>query len=187
MSFRSVAVYWYKALSYSFAIVCLLFLQLEPSSVWLKQEYGRKCFFPDSNGSFNLDKHLHDIEGTSRSFFALLVEGTPSSTDPAPPCVASQTTHSPTTPFFKSTKNNEGGHTFNVKIVKAQVTTLPNGKPDFKRLEQMHVHIDEASANVHTITNAIKSKWGAEFVVVTADGLPVDDSAGTHGIYEIVW
>ena len=72
-----------------------------------------------------------------------------------------------------------------MKVVKAKLNKLPGGKVDFDRIEQMHINIDEASANVHTITNAIKSKWGAQYFPVTGDGLPVDDSAGTQGIYRL--
>ena len=62
---------------------------------------------------------------------------------------------------------------------------LPNGKVEFEKLEQIHVNIDEASANGHTITNAIKSKWGVGYIVVTGDGLPINDSASTQGIYKV--
>ena len=51
----------------------------------------------------------------------------------------------------------------------------------------MHVSVDEPSANVNTITSAIQSRWGANYVVVTADGLEVDNSAGTRGMcYAVV-
>ena len=54
-------------------------------------------------------------------------------------------------------------------------------------MEQMHVSVDEPSANVNTITSAIQSRWGANYVVVTADGLEVDNSAGTRGMcYAVV-
>ena len=33
------------------------------------------------------------------------------------------------------------------------MSKLPNGKVEFEKLEQIHVNIDEASANGHTITN----------------------------------
>ena len=58
---------------------------------------------------------------------------------------------------------------------------MPNGKVEFERLEQTHISIDNRSANVHTVNNAIKMKWGSDFVVVTGDGLEVDDSSGTQG------
>ena len=73
--------------------------------------------------------------------------------------------------------------TFSVKIVKANMILLANGKVEFEQLEQVHISVDDHSANVHTVNSAIHAKWGAEFVVVTGDGLEVDDSAGTQGIY----
>lgn len=155
--------------------------------MWLRQEYGRKLFFPDRSGSFNLGRLLDCGEGTSRGFYALLVEGTPltnplqDDSNPTPPCVVAQDTNSNPPPLFKSTKKNEAPVAFNVKIVKSTLIKLPNGKVDFDRQEQVHISVNESSANVHTITNAVQAKWGASYIVVTGDGLPVDDSAGTQG------
>ena len=95
--------------------------------------------------------------------------------------MATQNTNTSAPPVFKSTRKNEGSASFNVKIVKATMIKQPGGKVDFDKQEQIHVNIDESSANVHTITNAVQSKWGTSYVVVTGDGLPVDDSAGTQG------
>ena len=66
--------------------------------------------------------------------------------------------------------------------MKANTNRLPNGKVEFERLEQAHISIDDRSANVHSINNAVQSKWGSDFVVVTGDGLEVDDSSGTQGV-----
>lgn len=69
-----------------------------------------------------------------------------------------------------------------MKVVKANMTKLPNGKVEFERLEQTHISLDDRSANVHTVNNAVQLKWGGDFVVVTGDGLEVDDSSGTQGV-----
>ena len=58
---------------------------------------------------------------------------------------------------------------------------MPNGKVEFEHLEQTHISIGNRSENVHTINNAIQMKWDSDFVVVTGDGLEVDDSSGTQG------
>ena len=63
------------------------------------------------------------------------------------------------------------------------MTKLTNGKVEFQRLEQTHIVLEEQTANVQTVTNAVQQKWGAEFVVVTGDGLQVDDSSGTQGTW----
>ena len=84
-----------------------------------------------------------------------------------------------TTLYFKSTVNRKttgSDGTFNVKVKKAWITQLVNGRVDFERGH------DERSANIHTVTNAVQSKWGSGYVVVTGDGLEVDNSAGTQGI-----
>ena len=45
-------------------------------------------------------------------------------------------------------------------------------------LEQTYICLYDHSANVHTVTNAVQSKRGADFI---GDGLEVDDSSGTQG------
>ena len=52
---------------------------------------------------------------------------------------------------------------------------------EFDRLEQTFVSIDESSTNINTITNAVQKKWGADYIIVTGDGLQIDDSSGTQG------
>lgn len=163
--------------------------------MWLKQEMGRRCYFPDSSGHFNIDAEGLGVSGFT---FGLIVEGTPLPTNRQPESSPSTTVASvpstsagagPSQPYYKPTiasKKTGADGNFNVKIVKAKVTKLPNGKVDFVRMEQMHVNVDEPSANVNTITSAIQSRWGANYVVVTADGLEVDDSAGTRGMYYMV-
>ena len=52
---------------------------------------------------------------------------------------------------------------------------------EFERLEQTHISLDEHNANVNMVTNAVHLKWGPEYVVVTGDGLEVDNSSGIQG------
>ena len=54
---------------------------------------------------------------------------------------------------------------------------------EFEKLEQTHVSLDDRTANVNTVTCAIQSKWESEYVVVTGDGLEVDDSSDTQGTW----
>ena len=68
-----------------------------------------------------------------------------------------------------------------IQVVKANITKLPNGKVEFERLKQTHINLDERTANVHTVTNTVQQKWGSEFIVVTGDGLEVENSSGTQG------
>ncbi len=70
----------------------------------------------------------------------------------------------------------------NVKIVKAIMSRKDDhSKPSFFNERQEHVDITEATANVVYINSAIRSKFGDDYVVVTADGLKIEDSSGTQG------
>ncbi len=51
------------------------------------------------------------------------------------------------------------------------------GQPDFSQLNQTFVTVTDITANVDYISSAVQRKWGADHVLVTADGLRLDDSA----------
>ena len=88
--------------------------QLNVHTVWLKQEFGRHCYFPDHTGKFLFDNEV------GQAVFALTVEGAPSQTSEKVPCTtpASNSAHS-SQPFYKSIANKKC--TFNVKVVKANM------------------------------------------------------------------
>ena len=153
-------------------------LQLDSRTVWLKQEFGRRCYFPDQNGQFNFGHEVGD------SVFGLTVEGAPvHHTSHTVPCATpSISPNSNNQPYYKSIGSKKET-TFNVKVVKANMRNLPNGKTEFERLEQTHISLDDHTANVNTVTSAVQSKWGADYIVVTGDGLEVDDSSGTQGSF----
>lgn len=112
---------------------------------------------------------------------ALTVEGAPPQhTTQTIPCSTSTIPSPSSTPHYKPINTKKDG-TFNVKVVKANMKKLPNGKVEFEQLEQTHINLDDSSANINTVTNAVQAKWGPEYVVVTGDGLAVDDSSGTQG------
>ena len=157
----------------SVILLHILILQLNVQTVWLKQEFGRRCYFPYQSGNFQFD---HDVGHT---VFALMVEGAPIQ---SVLCTTPSTNPTNSTPFYKPSGSKKD-LTFNVKVVKANMRRLPNGKVEFEKIEQTHISIDDRSANVHTVNNAVQSKWGPDFFVVTGDGLEVDDSTGTQGIY----
>ena len=41
--------------------------------------------------------------------------------------------------------------------------------------------LTEATANIYYITGMIQNKWGKDFVLVTGDGLKIEDSSGIQG------
>ena len=74
-----------------------------------------------------------------------------------------------------------------VKIVKATMTTGLNGKPEFTPLTQTFVDVTESTANTNYILNAVQRKWGSQYVIVTSDGLQIDDGSGTQGMLKTVF
>ena len=40
----------------------------------------------------------------------------------------------------------------------------------------------ETTVNVHYIRSAMQKRWGSDHVIVTADGLEIDDCSGTQHI-----
>lgn len=83
-------------------------------------------------------------------------------------------------PFFILGKRRLREHL--TSRLQASLKWLSNGKPEFKHLGQLFVDITEATANVHYIKGVVQKKWGADHIIVTADGLQLDDSPGTQGM-----
>ena len=69
----------------------------------------------------------------------------------------------------------------NVKIVKATMKPGVNGRPEFTPVTQTFVDVTESTANTTYILNAVQRKWGAQYVIVTSDGLQIEDGSGTQG------
>ena len=65
--------------------------------------------------------------------------------------------------------------------MQSNISKLSFGKLDFEKLGQIFVEVNESTANVDFITAYIQRKWGYDYVLVTNDGLRVEDSAGTQG------
>lgn len=158
-------------------------MQLDESTVWLKEELGPKAFFPDpSTCSFQFTSDV------GRSIRAFIVHGAPNRKNPFPAISVGSRSHNSVVtpsicgstyrPVFSGKKLS-----VNVKVVQAHVTKSSTGKLEFHRLGQAFIDVNESTANVFHITEAIQNKWGEEYVLVTADGLQVEDSSGTQGIY----
>ena len=87
-------------------------------------------------------------------------------------------------PFYSS--NQKKSQTFNIKVVQASLKWLPNGRPEFKQLGQSFVDITEATANVQHVQSVVQGRWGPDYILVTADGVQLDDSPGTKGMLLIL-
>jgi len=141
-----------------------------------------RAFFPDVN---NTNFQFSDDVGST--VINLIVEGSPAHGQSP---VSSITTSTPDPgpsssglaplprPFFSSCKRMQS---VNVKVVQARMKKSQTGKAEFTPLNQMFVNVTESTANVGHITNVIQEKWGYDHIVVTSDGLKVEDSAGTRG------
>ena len=164
--------------------------------MWLREEFtGGMAFFPDaSNTSFDIP--FDDSPAT------LLVEGqdvarhsTPTGEATADALASGDTVLSPQTGTLAARPGNAAGPshagtpayrrpppTCTVKVVKAKFRRLPGGKPEFTPVGQLFVDLTDSSANIDHVLAAVKRQWGHDQVVVTADGLRIEDSAGTQGM-----
>ena len=144
------------------------FFQLDPKSVWLRGADNQLYFPVNDKFSFPVSVGTVDVEGTTASETPVstptpvVLSGTPSSQSPQQ-CASSS----------RSKK-------FLVKIVKATCKVATN-KPEFTPIEVGYVEITSATANVTYINQCIQDKWGDGYCIVSNDGLPIVDGAGTRG------
>ena len=82
------------------------------------------------------------------------------------------------TQFIQSKKSSST----NVKIVQATLKRLSSGKVEFTAQNQTFIDVTEATANLHYVSTAMQRTWGVDYILVTADGLKLDDSSGTQGM-----
>ena len=60
---------------------------------------------------------------------------------------------------------------------------IKNGrKVNFKPVHQTFIELVETTANVDHILGVVQRKWGTNFILVTQDGLKLEDAPGTQGI-----
>ena len=69
----------------------------------------------------------------------------------------------------------------NIKIIQARMARKANGRPEFEPLSQTFVDVTDSTANVMYLTHIIKEKWGSMYVLVTNDGMRIEDGSGTQG------
>ena len=58
-------------------------------------------------------------------------------------------------------------------------------KPMFEKLGQVFVDVTETTANIAYITTVVQQKFGLDHMIVTGDGLKIDNSSGTQGKFSI--
>ena len=171
------------------AVYTCVMIQVDPAEVWLRADVDNRGFFPDDSGNFNLTE-------ASLTFGAVLfVEGpnlgssansrlTVSSTAQSSSSGASASYKTnPPPPAFKSVipAKQSKGPSYTVKIVKAEMERSRTGKVDFTQEAQMHVDLIETTANVEYVLSEVQRRWGDQYVLVTIDGLELEDCEGTKG------
>ena len=57
------------------------------------------------------------------------------------------------------------------------ITAKRGAKPEFQALNQMYIELHNITANVGFIAEAVKKQCGSEYIVVTNDGLEIEDSS----------
>ena len=65
--------------------------------------------------------------------------------------------------------------------------TKKGGKPDFQCTGQMYIELSDATANVGQVCEAVRGQWGSEYMVVSVEGLEIDDTLATQSQYSIVY
>jgi len=88
--------------------------------------------------------------------------------------------HSVTAPSYRR------GATFSLKVVKATMLRKGRGKPDFEVSSQVYIELTEATAYLDYIVEVIHKHWGTEYILITSDGLELEDSPATHGIEVVI-
>ena len=170
--------------------------QIDLNTLFLRESGGPRAFFPDSaNRSFRFTSDVgtsvlsFNVEGTSaerNSISESVALATPSISQSSGPSgyVSPYPSHQPSRPIF-SAKKITSDSSFTLKIIQARVIYGSNSKLSFVNSGQMFTSISESTATVPYLSTVIQDKWGEGYVLVTSDGLKVEDSDGTRGIFSL--
>jgi len=60
--------------------------------------------------------------------------------------------------------------------------TTSGKKPEFLSQQQTFIEINESTANVEHILGVVRGRWGQGYILVTQDGLTLEESPATQGI-----
>ena len=86
------------------------------------------------------------------------------------------------TPNFHSVVAAIRSPLFNLKIIKT--TVIKTGKKvEFKPVHQTFIELVEDTVNVDHILDVVQRKWGTNHILVTQDGLKLEEAPGTQGMH----
>lgn len=54
-------------------------------------------------------------------------------------------------------------------------------KPLFNAVSQLHIELTEITANVGHILVSVRRRWGEDFIIVSNDGIEMEDCPATQG------
>ena len=157
---------------------------VDPTNVWLMDDLDGSAYFPETDGFFR----------GLVNFQTLIVEGPDEETSASRPhatrsITTSSTTSSPARRLPPSTgyhsvvaPKTKSPQLLRVKVVKAKMIWEGKGKPTFQTAQQLYIEVHETTANVEYILDEVRARWGASYVIVTNDGLKLEDSPATQGL-----
>ena len=182
------------------------FFQVNPSETYLRDEIDGTTYFPLQDGSFNLleegvmpyatllvegrsldatVRNNHSTANTSGAStnHSLSLSSTPISAATvgrSPGGVQSASLSGPAA-IFRSVIASKRVQTFNLKLVKARMSRIGR-KTEFQPLHQTFIELIDTTANVEHILAIARRQWGLDYILVTQDGLQIEDSPATQGI-----
>ena len=160
---------------------------MDITSVYLRELGGRLAFFPDANNRtfmFTMDvgvsiKTLY-VEGAHcGAGLDTVLSATPSGQGPSTSSSTPNQHRGVQRPIFSNPSKKF--NSLNLKILQAKIVQSATGKPEFERVGQMFAQLYESTATVPYILSVVADKWGPGYVLVTNDGLKIEDSDGTRG------
>ena len=86
----------------------------------------------------------------------------------------------PPVPFRSVIHSGKKG--ISVKIVQAHLSFTSGGKPRFQPMGLMYMSVHETTAHVLHVLSAVQQEFGQSYIIVTADGIEMQDSPDTQGI-----
>ena len=132
-------------------------------------------------------RNLESHQAPSTNSVAIAGSTMSLSSTPAAAPSATQTPHgqhssSSSSPFFHSIIAPKRIPSFNLKVVKAKMHR--NGrKIEFQPVHQTFIELVDSTTNVEHILAIIRRRWGPDYILVTQDGLPLEDAPATQGDY----
>jgi len=161
----------------------------------LKDSIEETLYFPRENGAFSLpeDKVLPfstlTVEGRSlgqANARTTSVLSQPVSSGSAGSSHSATLILSSTAPYqgtsasmFRSVVARRPPPSHTLKIVKARI--VKNGRR-VQFIPNLFVRLVESTANVDSITTAAREEWGTGILIVTHDGLRIENSPATRGM-----